>query len=132
MHSAVSWWLNIAKEDLTAAKLFIASTPEHPRTACYQAYSAAEAALKALLAVNNISSKLRDLRTLAAMLPEHDESLFTNIDLKKLTRWRIEGRYPIEGKEATTSDAVIAIGIAMITINIVKDRIENSRFNSFH
>jgi HEPN domain-containing protein len=106
-------WLRWANEDLLAARHSSADAEIAPRVACGLAQQAAEKAVKALLVAADIDPpKSHNLLRLARMLAADQASELFEVDLEELTRWAIEGRYPDDLDEATTSDADRAVALA--------------------
>jgi len=116
-------WLRLAEEDLVLAERSAADHEVVPRGACVWAHQAAEKAIKSLLTLRDIDPpKWHDLDRLASRLPEPDAIDFDAIDLPELTRWAIEGRYPSDLAEATSSDAQRAVDLARTVIETVRRR----------
>ncbi len=117
-------WLRWADEDLALAEHTAADRDVVARGACVWAHQSAEKALKALLILRDIDPpKLHDLDRLAQRLPDNEGQAFVPIELPELTRWSIEGRYPADLDEATHADAVKAIAVARIVVDLVRRRI---------
>ena len=106
-------WLRWANEDLVAAEHSAADAEIAPRVACGLAQQAAEKAVKALLVASDMDPpKSHNLLRLARMLSVEQARLLLEVDLEELTRWAIEGRYPEDLDEATSTDATRAVGLA--------------------
>ena len=106
-------WLRWANEDLIAAGHNAADAEIAPRVACGLAQQAAEKAIKALLVAADVDPpKSHNLLRLARMLTEERARLLLEVDLEELTRWAIEGRYPEDLDEATSTDATRAVELA--------------------
>ena len=106
-------WLRWADEDLVAAGHSAADAEVTPRVACGLAQQAAEKAIKALLVAADVDPpRSHNLLRLARMLAEERAGLLLEVDLEELTRWAIEGRYPDDLDEATTTDATRAVELA--------------------
>lgn len=106
-------WLRWANEDLVAAGHSAADADVAPRVACGLAQQAAEKAIKALLVASDMDPpKSHNLLRLTRMLTEERARLLLEVDLEELTRWAIEGRYPEDLDEATSTDATRAVELA--------------------
>lgn len=115
-------WLTWAEEDLTLAQHTAADPEVVRRGACTWAHQAAEKALKALLVSEGRDPpKIHDLARLARMLSEPAQASFDELDLAELTRWAIEGRYPDDLEEATSSDVDTALDTTESVVAIARD-----------
>ncbi len=103
-------WLQHAKEDLVAATNGLTDGASKPRHVCSHAQQAAETSLRAaLLLAGKDIPYTHDLDVLADLLPSAWWVRDARVDLRSLTRWAVEGRYPGEWKEPTEADAVKAM-----------------------
>ena len=106
-------WMRFADDDLSSARLHVATSTVLPNQASYHAQQAAEKALKALLILRGIYfPKTHDLAALAALLPEQDHPVVADLDLVSLTAWVVAGRYPTDLGDASPTAANIAIATA--------------------
>lgn len=104
--SLANRWQHWAEEDLTLAEHTAADPDLVRRGACTWAHQAAEKAIKALLVAADIDPpKVHDLTRLNALVPEPQRASLAPAHLAELTRWAIEGRYPGDTEEASSSDA---------------------------
>lgn len=103
-------WLQHAKEDLDAATNGLTGGASRPRHVCSHAQHAAETSLRAaLLLADQDIPYTHDLNVLADLLRSAWRVRDARGDLRSLTRWAVEGRYPGEWKEPTEADAVKAV-----------------------
>lgn len=113
-------WFRWASEDLLAAERTAGDADVAPRVACGLAQQAAEKAIKALLVFSDIDPpRSHDLLRLARMLTEAHADRLVELGLEELTRWSIEGRYPADLDEATSTDATRAIDLARQVTTLV-------------
>lgn len=118
-------WLRWANEDLVAAGHNAADAEIAPRVACGLAQQAAEKAIKALLVASDTDPpKSHNLLHLTRMLAEERARLLLEVDLEELTRWAIEGRYPEDLDEATSTDAIRAVELARQIIALAHRALE--------
>lgn len=112
-------WLQWADEDLALARSAAADTSLVSRGACVWAHQAAEKALKAVLVFADVDPpKTHNLVRLREM---SDISLTVTVaELVELSTWSIEGRYPADVRDATATDAALAIAIAVSVLNSVR------------
>ena len=107
--TAIRQWLRFALDDLTTAKVLLASIPLTARHVCWHAQQAAEKALKAALVFENVAfPRHRDLTALRASLPDAWMVDTTAPELAALTVWAVEARYPGGWPDATREDAFSA------------------------
>jgi HEPN domain-containing protein len=103
-------WLRFAHEDLRAAEALLTEAGARPRHACWLAQQAAEKAIKAALAHEQIPFPFRhDLDALRNLLPDGWTVKGQYPDLAELTEWAVEARYPGDWPEATGDDARRAV-----------------------
>lgn len=116
-------WLRYARGDLTAARA-LRRTPEvEPRHACWLAQQAAEKALKATLVWFQIDFPFsHDLNLLRDLVPESWPMRQEVGDLRVLSRWAVEARYPAPIRDATAVDAGRAVGLAeRVVASVARD-----------
>lgn len=106
-------WLQHAKEDLDAATHGLTGGASQPRHVCAHAQQAAETSLRAvLLLAGKDIPYTHELNVLADLLPSACRVRDARGDLRSLTRWALEGRYPSEWKEPAEADSRLAVGLA--------------------
>ncbi len=95
-HRAAVVWLRWAREDLALGEHGFGNEALAPRGACVWAHQAGEKAIKSLLVVHDVDPPTRhDLDRLARLLPAVEVERFAVLDLPELSRWAMEGRYPM-------------------------------------
>jgi len=116
-------WREQAQQELQTARR-IAGEPDLPaRIACFLAHLATEKALKASLIRHGIEfTRVHDLADLRALLPAEVVAGVSDDDLALLNPWAIEGRYPGDIADATTTQAMACIGAAdrVLAVLVVK------------
>ncbi|MBA2712228.1 MAG: HEPN domain-containing protein [Rubrobacteraceae bacterium] len=102
-------WLQYAEDDLRAAQILMEQGGV-PRTACIHAQQAAEKSLKATFVFLQVDFPFtHDLDRLRELLPQGWDVREDFPDLRQLSIWAIEPRYPGDVIEATSEDAVSAV-----------------------
>jgi len=87
-------WMEKSRSDLTMMNLGM--SVNDPDNALYHAQQAAEKSLKALLITERIEvPPTHNLNELIRALPSHYHEIFDNDALESLTKWEVEGRYPV-------------------------------------
>jgi HEPN domain-containing protein len=105
-------WVRYAEDDLKVAELILDSD-QVPRAACFNAQQCAEKSIKASLVFLQVPfPKTHDLNRLRDLLPEGWDVKEEFPDLRQLSSWAVEPRYPGDLVEATREDAVSAINQA--------------------
>lgn len=106
-------WIRDALDDLQAAQqMFVESSVFQTHQACFFAQQAAEKALKAALIHDGVPfERDHDLDRLADLLPDGWQARAFVGQLRSLSRYSVETRYPDEGDLARPSrdDAATAI-----------------------
>ncbi len=98
-------WLGQAEEELLTAGRIASDEQLPPRIACFLAHLAAEKAIKAcLISFGMAFTKVHDLGDLRALLPIGIVDV-SDEDLELLNPWAIEGRYPGDARDATSTQA---------------------------
>ncbi len=129
-HEQARRWLRWAAEDLLAAEHSASDTDIAPRVACSLAQQAAEKAIKALVVSSDLDPpKTHNLLRLARILTEETADQLLEVDLEELTRWAIEGRYPEDLDEATSTDATRAVELARQITALAYSTLERGRMN---
>ena len=120
-------WLRFSAEDLDVAQRLLADRSSAPRFVCLHSQQAAEKALKAALAIEEIDYPFtHDLNALRNMLPHSWSVRADHPDLTELSQWAVEARYPGEWAEATEADAIRAESQA----RTVRDSVVGARTNA--
>ena len=102
-------WLRFSAEDLDVAQRLLADRSSAPRFVCWHSQQAAEKALKAALAIEEVDYPYtHDLNALRNLLPDSWSIRVEHPDLTELSQWAVEARYPGEWAEATEVDAARA------------------------
>ena len=102
-------WLRFSAEDLDVAQRLLADRSSAPRFVCWHSQQAAEKALKAALAIEEVDYPFtHDLNALRNMLPHSWSLRVDHPDLTELSQWAVEARYPGEWAEATEVEATRA------------------------
>ena len=102
-------WLRFSAEDLDVAQRLLADRSSAPRFVCWHSQQAAEKALKAALAIEEVDYPYtHDLNALRNLLPDSWSVRADHPDLTELSQWAVEARYPGEWAEATEADAIRA------------------------
>lgn len=101
--------MRFARDDLASAESIVAEHGRHqPRHACFAAQQAAEKALKAVCIARQLDYPFsHDLEELAALLDPGDAAARASTDLRWLSRWAVQPRYP--GEDAEWADADQAV-----------------------
>ena len=110
-------WLTFAKSDLRAARPLLTDVEVPARIACFHAQQAAEKAIKAVLIFEETSfRKTHDVIVLAGLLPGELIDELDSIDPVVLQQWAVDGRYPGDLPDATTSEAneVLLVAAAIV------------------
>lgn len=106
-------WLRLAASDLALARLVVSTGQVALHHACYHAQQAAEKALKAGLALIDIDPpKSHNLDSLRDTFPGGWDVQTSFPDLRELTDWNAQGRYPGDWPEARAEDAEAMIATA--------------------
>jgi HEPN domain-containing protein len=109
----VNRWWQYATEDLQAAEALLQNSVFVARHVCTFAQQAAEKALKTALIVEQVDfPKSHDLDTLRNLLPESWTVQQSFPQLRELTNWVIEARYPVHGDDPTADEAQAAAHLA--------------------
>lgn len=88
------------------------------------AHQAAEKAVKSLLVLADVDPpRFHDLDRLAQRLPGPEAAVLGGLPLPVLTRWAVEGRYPLPEDEATPEDAREAISVAERVVAVAQERL---------
>jgi HEPN domain-containing protein len=91
---AAKRWLQLAREDLGAARAMLGVASVAPRIVCFLSQQAAEKALKAgLISVGRPFPKIHGLTSLLALYPDDIRPEIDEDDLDLLDPWVIDGRY---------------------------------------
>ncbi|MGH8904945.1 MAG: HEPN domain-containing protein [Egibacteraceae bacterium] len=123
----VERWLRLAREDLLLAEHALADPDVVRRGACVWAQQAAEKALKALIVSENTDPpKIHNLMHLERLVPAAVSEGLAPLDLEGLTRWAIEGRYPDDFEEATTTDAETAVATAAAVLLLAETALDRA------
>ncbi len=102
-------WVRYAEDDLKVAELIL-DHDQVPRAACFNAQQCAEKSIKATLVFLQVPfPKTHDLNRLRDLLPEGWDVKERFPDLRQLSLWAVEPRYPGDLVEATREDAVSAV-----------------------
>lgn len=113
-------WLEQAGEELRTARRVAGEDDLPSRIACFLAHLATEKALKAGLIRSGIAfTKVHDLADLRALLPTDVVVEISDADLALLNPWAIEGRYPGDIADATSSQAIACVEAADRVLAIV-------------
>lgn len=106
-------WIRYAQSDLRAAERLLDEELVLFGTSCFHAQQAAEKALKAILVFYGIDfPKTHDLVLLSRLLPGGVSGIPGERELRTLTQWSVEARYPGDLPEATRTEACEAIELA--------------------
>jgi HEPN domain-containing protein len=114
-------WLVKANEDITTIDALISSSPEkHSSAICFHAQQAVEKFLKAFLVYKGIDfPRTHDVDMLLAMCkPLHADAF--NIELKELTEFGVDVRYPDDFFTPEAEQALEYGAIAMSVKEIVE------------
>ena len=99
-------WLAFARDDLAAAEHAVTTGQIAPRIGCYLAQQAGEKAIKAALIFLQIRFPfIHALDVLRDLLPSSWTVKQEHPDLRPLSQWAIEARYPGGWHDATPADA---------------------------
>lgn len=113
-------WLGEARNELLVAVVLVEDERVPPRAACFHAHLAAEKAMKALIIFREIVlAKSHDLARLIQLLPRDDRVLFDVDDLEELNPWTIEGRYPADLSDPSTTAVVDLVACARRVVDAV-------------
>ncbi len=106
----VGRWIRYAAEDVRFAGAALGQSGAMPRHVCYNAQQGTEKALKAALVFEQIEFPFRhDLDALRNLLPQHWGVKTDQPDLRALSEWAVEARYPGDWPEATREEAEAAV-----------------------
>ncbi len=106
------WW-QYATEDLQAAEALLQNSVFVARHVCNFAQQSAEKALKTALIVEQIDfPKSHDLDILSSLLPDTWAVKTAFPQLRELTNWAVEARYPVHGDDPTEDEARSAAYLA--------------------
>jgi HEPN domain-containing protein len=106
------WW-QYATEDLQAAEALLQNPVFVARHVCTFAQQSAEKALKTALIVEQIDfPKSHDLDILSSLLPDTWTVITAFPQLRELTNWAVEARYPVHGDDPTADEARSAAQLA--------------------
>jgi HEPN domain-containing protein len=106
-------WLRYAAEDVGVAEALLRHGSGEPRHVCYNAEQGAEKVLKAALVFEQIEFPFsHDLDALRNLLPSSWSVKRNCPDLRELSEWAVEARYPGDWPDATREEAVAAVTIA--------------------
>ncbi|MEZ5231387.1 MAG: HEPN domain-containing protein [Acidimicrobiales bacterium] len=113
-------WLRFAQQDLAAARVLLTEAELPARLSCFHAQQAAEKAMKAHLVRLGIAfRRTHDLVVLAALLPDDVQRQLERVDLQVLQQWAVEARYPAELPESSKDDAIAALTVASLVVDVV-------------
>jgi len=107
-------WISKAEHDRTNAKHTLKLGSDCPfDTVCFHAQQYAEKYLKAILVMHLVHfPRIHDMVELARLLPEGSETGATGDELRLLSLYGVEGRYPETGEEPSRPEAEKALSIA--------------------
>lgn len=121
-------WLLYAERDLDAAKLLACSESNFAQQVCFFCQQAAEKSLKGALIFLQLEFPFRhDLELLRTYFPQ-DWQCSRLSNLEELTEWAVESRYPSALKEASTTDAELALQQAEMILGVVKHDLAQQGF----
>jgi HEPN domain-containing protein len=124
-------WLQFAREDLDAARLYLNDHGIAPRIICWHAQQSAEKAIKAILVFNNVEFPYRhDLNLLLTLVPDSWETKHTKLDVSELTYWATSARYPGDLADATVGDASEAVQTAAALLEAVLEDFSKHGFKT--
>ncbi len=120
-------WLEHALDDLVAADTHHRSAELAPRTTCWFAQQAVEKAMKSLLVLDQIEYPLsRDLAEIHRLLPRPLASASRH-NLKRLSEFAIQARYPGPWPRLERADAETALAAAHDVLEEVRERFDQPR-----
>ena len=116
----VDSWMGFAFEDLSIAEEIIQSKTVVRRAVCFHAQQAAEKALKAAFVFDGKKPpRTHDLRRLCKGLPPGWSAKTTDADLKKLSTWAVDSRYPGPWPQASDQEALEAVATARAIVESI-------------
>ena len=120
---ALREWLEIADEDLRAAKVCIRPDVGALRAAAFHAQQCVEKSIKTLfIRANREIPRTHDLVALAEAVKDvHDLAAFSD-DLRWLAAWAVLGRYPGDCPEPQLADARHAIEVAQEIFDALRSK----------
>lgn len=128
VHELAGEWLRFAREDREGSAEMLKDRAHHrPRHVCFAGQQAAEKAIKAVCVAAQIPFPFtHDLEKLTAVLGEAYRVSHTSGDLKWLSQWAVEHRYPGED-EPDWPDANRAVEIARLVVDAAGEDVEAAR-----
>lgn len=118
-------WLEYARHDLVAAEYVASAGQLAPSIGCYHAQQSGEKSLKAALVFLQIRFPfIHALDPLRDLLPPDWSVHQQHPDLRPLSQWAVEARYPNVGIDATAADAEDAAQRARALWETVLDDLE--------
>ncbi|OPZ30404.1 MAG: HEPN domain protein [Lentisphaerae bacterium ADurb.BinA184] len=110
---ALKEWLEVADEDLRAAKVCVRPDVGALRGAAFHAQQCVEKSIKTLyIRANRDIPRTPDLVALAETVKDVHDLADSYDNLRWLTGWAVLGRYPGENPQPRSADACRAIQIA--------------------
>ncbi len=117
----ILWWLTQARNDVFTADVLKKQATPFTSQVCFHSQLAAEKAIKAgLLFTEGAFPLIHDLVKLRQFLPEDWTSLPPKADLKVLSLWSIDGRYPSLKSEPSVGEAEEAYQQAKAVISAIE------------
>ena len=119
----VKSWLSFAFEDLSTAEEVIQSKTVVRRVVCYHAQQAAEKAIKAAFVFDGKKPpRTHDLSRLCKDLQPEWSAKTTDTDqLKKLSTWAVDSRYPGPWPQASAEEAIEAVATARAIVEAIAE-----------
>jgi HEPN domain-containing protein/predicted nucleotidyltransferase len=104
-------WLSYASDDLSFAEAAAADPHRPPRYVCFLAQQSAEKALKAILVYEQIEyPRTHNVGELLELLPDTWAVVRDSLpDLRTLSSWAVQARYPDSLRDATPAEAQSAL-----------------------
>ena len=119
-------WLAFARDDLLAGEHAVATGQIAPRIGCYLAQQAGEKAIKAALIFLQVGFPFTHaLDVLRDLLPSGWTVKHEHPDLRPLSQWAVEARYPGNWADAAANDAVDAVRQARALWETILDDLEH-------
>jgi HEPN domain-containing protein len=110
---AAKRWLQLAREDLGAARTMLGVAGVAPRIICFLSQQAAEKGLKAgLISVGQPFPKIHGLTSLLALFPDTNRPEVDEDDLDLLDPWVIDGRYAADLPDVEIDQARHLVAVA--------------------
>lgn len=117
-------WFAYASSDLLAAQSLMEGPVPYSRQACFLAQQAAEKALKAALIFVDVRvPRTHDLDRVRNLLPAGWRQKLEPLDLRSLSVWATEARYPGDSPEPVADDADAALALARSLLSAVRDEL---------